>query len=204
MNEERNSRLTRILCGLFLFVIAVVGIFHGSRAAMAYTIYHDAKFSSVGAYGPEAAARRSEDSYGFYAYNYYLCIWIAERCWYERYDSDGNESSRRVDLARVWCDRGLTLNKRKSQLRLLKTRLLARESLDEALVNWEDYVDWHFWEPYNHAVLVRYYAETGDFAGAVRSLKLIKGRKHYAEAHMAIQKAWEKEIALAPGIREKK
>jgi len=195
-----GGRTTLLCCGTILLIIAAIGVFGSARASLSYVIYHGAKFTPPRRHErPEAAARRCEAAHRLYPHNYYMCIWIAEKCWYARYDIDGSESADRVALAAKWCDRGLALNTRKSQLRLLKTRLLAKHSLRDAIAEWKAYVDWHFWEPHNHAVLVGLYAEAGDFAEAARSLEWVKGSKHYAEAHRKLQEAWRKEI-LRPAI----
>ena len=182
-------------CGLLLLLISCLGLWQAARAGLSYIIYHRAKFDPPSEYGPVAAARHCDVAQALYPYNYYMCIWVSEKCWYARYDSDGEESTERVALAQEWCDRGLALNMRKSQLRRLKTRLLARDSVREAIDHWKDYVDWHFWEPYNHAVLVALYSRTGDYAAAMNSLAWTKGSKHYAEAHLTLQKSWSAEIA---------
>jgi hypothetical protein len=194
-----HGRPTLLWSGVLLLALAALGAWHSARAGLSYMVYHHTKFIPPREYErPETVARRCEDAYRLYPYNYYLCIWIAEKCWYARHDLDGSESPGRVELARLWCDRGLALNRRKSQLRLLKTRLLARHSVREAIDHWNDYVRWHFWEPHNHAILVELYAEAGDFAEALRSLEWVKGSKHYAEAHLKLQTAWAKEIARPP------
>lgn len=191
-----QGRSILLWSGVLLLAVAALGVWHSARASLSYMVYHHAKFTPPREYDrPETVARRCKDAHRFYPYNYYLCIWIAEKCWYARYDIDGSESAGRVELAREWCDRGLALNTRKSQLRLLKTRLLAKRSIREAIDQWRDYVDWHFWEPHNHAVLVELYAEAGDFAGATKSLEWVKGSKHYAEAQLKLHKAWAKEAA---------
>ena len=197
---NRNVNPTLFCCGVLLLLLSCAGLWHSARAGLSYLVYHHVKFTPPREYDrPESAAMRCEAAHRFYPYNYYMCIWIAEKCWYERYDVDGSESAARVSLARRWCDSGVDLNRRKSQLRLLKTRLLARDSVRDAIAQWKDYVDWHFWEPYNHAVLVELYAQEGDYAGAMESLAWVKGSKHYAEAHLALQKAWAKE-KLRPAI----
>ena len=185
--------------GAVLLLVSAAGALYSARASLSYMVYHHTKFTPPRAFaGPEGAARRCEVAYRLYPYNYYLCIWIAEKCWYARYDIDGSESGTRLALAAKWCDRGLKLNMRKSQLRLLKTRLLAKGSVHDAIEHWLDYVDWHFWEPYNHAVLVGLYAEAGNYAEAMNSLQWVKGSKHYAEAHLKLQKSWADEISRPP------
>ena len=103
-----------------------------------------------------------------YPYNYYFCIWTAEKAYYTSFEVDNKEALRRLNIAQRWCNAGLGLNAYNSQLRRLKTHLLEKKSPSEAADYWKKYVEWQFWEPYNHAVLAELYAETGDFDKAFR------------------------------------
>jgi len=64
----------------------------------------------------------------------------------------------------------------------LQTRLLWPESPAAAIACWEAYTEWHYWSPYNHAVLADYYAKVGDFDKAERQLDLIKAFPDYVDA----------------------
>lgn len=196
MNGVRGRRPLIVVFGVILFAVSSAAVFHGSRAATAYAVYHHTRYGAAGNYDARQCAVRCDTAHKLYPFNYYFCIWTAERCWYERFDAAGDESFRHVELAGKWCDRGLELNRRKSQLRLLKTRLLARESLEKALSNWEDYVDWHFWCPHNHAVLVDYYSMAGNYEKAVKSLKLLRDTGYYDSARRKVREAWSKEMRM--------
>ena len=88
--------------------------------------------------------------------------------------------------AERWCDRGLKLNPFSSQLQRLKTRLLARTSLPDAIEQWEQYVDWHFWDPYHHAVRVDLHVRAGDVKRARAALIWLENTRYYREAQEKI------------------
>lgn len=184
---------TLIILGLFLAVFSLFGALYAERACKAQWIYFNSKYGSRSKESLEAITANCSEAYAIYPHNYYFSIYVSERNYYERKASDGPGQDDRLLKAALWCDRGLKQNFHKSQLRLLKTRLLARTSLDDAIVFWEEYVQWHFWEPYNHAVLAEMYAKRGDFSKAAQSLQWLKGTKHYPDAIKKFNKAWEQE-----------
>lgn len=188
----------RIPIGLLLLAVSVYGIFHGARVGLAQAIYHHVKYGSEAGKveNLRSALTRCQHTYRLYPYNYYFCIWMAEKAYYNRFGPDGKESPELLEAARLWCERGLDLNYYRSQLRRLKTRLLAEKSLPEAIKYWEKYIDWQFWEPYNHAVLVEMYAEAGDFSKAAESLAWVEGSRYYDETSEKLHKAWKREKAL--------
>lgn len=186
--------------GLLLLILSFAGIVHGSRATAAQIIYKSVRYrdEKQSRRDPEAAERRAHVAYRLYPYNYYFCIWTAENCWYYRNDETGHEVPERVSLAQKWCNRGLELNERKSQLRLLKARLIARTSPAKGAEYWKEYVDWHFWDRYNHAALVELYADAGNLESAMEELKWVKGSKHYKHASSLLQEAWKREMMGMP------
>lgn len=188
----RAAERIRLCAGLLLLTLSLCGVVHGTRASLAQAMYHQAKYGSANN-DTERIINRCENAHGLYPYNYYFCIWTAEKAYYAGLNSDGTNARRHTAAVRAWCDRGLALNFHKSQLRLLKTRLLENESLAAAIKYWEEYVDWHFWEPYNHAVLAEMYAGAGDFDKAIRSLRWVKGSEHYDKASARLQEAWKRE-----------
>jgi hypothetical protein len=180
------------IAALLLFLVCLAGIVHGLRAAVAQVLYHQAKYGS--AHGDVfhtlsrcAAADR------LYPHNYYFAMWAAERAYYTQ-NVAADQTVALLDAAQRWCDAGLAMNRHKSSLRLLKTRLLGRESPERASAYWEEYVGWNFWNPHNHAVLVELYLAEGRFGKASRALRWVKGSKYYGHAQQAVQKAWANEM----------
>ena len=184
-----------VLTAILLLALSGYGAVHGIRAAIAQAIYHQAKYGSAGD-NPRGIFRRCETAHRFYPYNYHFCIWAAEEAFYSNFDLGEDEAAARLETARFWCDMGLGLNFRHGELRLLKTWLLSMHSVAGAITYWEKYVDWEFWEPHNHAVLVELYAAGGEFGKAMESLKWVKGSEYYAEVSSKLSEAWRKETML--------
>lgn len=191
-------RLLLIFGGVLLVVTAACGVTRSVRAALAQSIYYRTKFGSLsGQFEPEEVERRCLAANRLYRHNYYFSILTAEACYYGRFDRvTGEDKPGRVEIANYWCDAGLRLNNYQQPLRRLKARLLARTSPAEAVAYWRAYVDWHFWEPQNHAVLAELYAGAGDLDGAVAELYWTRGTEHEATARRAIDEAWRRERAL--------
>ena len=181
--------------GLILLAVSSAGILHGVRAGLAHVLYFQAKYGSARD-DADRVLRLAERAHGLYPCNYNLCILAADAAYAASSVRDRDESARRRALAERWCGTGLKLNFHQRQLRRLKTRLLASESLQEAVRYWEDYVEWQFWDPYNHAVLVELYGRAGDFEKARRSLNWVVGSDRYEEALGAFQEAWSREQRL--------
>ncbi|OVE75826.1 hypothetical protein BVX97_03160 [bacterium E08(2017)] len=192
--------LSRTAAGLLL-LICIAGIIHGSVAASSHAIYKAVRYRPENEVtrAPLENSNRAEKSYSLYPYNYYFCIWTAENCWYNRHDDDGGEIETRVLAAERWCDRGLELNSRKSQLRLLKARLMARRDARKAAEYWREYVDWDFWDSFNHAALAELYAAAGDIESAMNQLKWLTKPSDLEYARNEINAAWKREMSGNPG-----
>ncbi len=175
-----------------IVLLSVCGAVHAVRAAISYAGYWQIK------YGCQATALslkldKAQSVYDLYSWNYNLCIWCAENAYYNRFDS-GEEQEEMVSAARKWCNRGLALNPHKSQLRLLKARLIAMKSAEEAAEYWQKYVRWDFWRPYHHAVLAEFYIEAGKFWEASGELMWLEDSKYHDEVSEKIRKAWRQEM----------
>jgi len=127
-------------------------------------------------------------------------MWTADTAYDTAFDAGGRADDERLSIARRWCEIGLELNPFRRPLRVLKTGLLARDSLRDAIDYWERYVDWHFWDPGNHALLAELYAEDGDFGKAMQSLRWVQGSEHYEAVRSALQDAWRNEISSPPSF----
>jgi tetratricopeptide (TPR) repeat protein len=179
--------------GAALVAVSAYGVCYGVQAGIAHSMYHDAKYGDArGDYGQ--VLNRCEEAHALYPYNYYFSIWTAEKAFYTSFDVDKNEAEKRIAAAERWCDIGLAQNFHNSQLQLLKTRLIERKSLPEAIKFWEAYVEFQFWEPYNHAVLAEMYTKAGDFEKAFDSLEWTKGSKYHDETAKTIKDAWNRDM----------
>jgi hypothetical protein len=192
-----RSQRIELIAGLVLISMSVVGIAHGLRAGVSQIIHCSTRYGSGNEnITPEDASRKCEKAHKLYPYNYYLCAWMSEKAYYNLFDKEGKEIAGRKDIARAWCAKGLALNQYKSQLRLMNTRFLAEESLPEAIAYWREYVDWDFWDPYSHAVLVGYYAEAGDVESAAAELRWVEGSAHHKDSSRKLNEAWKKEMQI--------
>jgi len=189
------KKLAWVSLAVILVILSVAGLAHGIRAVQANALYFQAKYGSQKD-NPTAIFALYERAQHGYPYNYNFCILAAESAYYSSFDVDPKEAARRRLLATQWCDTGLKLDVYKSQLRLLKTRLLAMESLPAAIRYWENYVDWEYWAPRNHAVLVEMYSLAGDFDKALQSLALTEGSDVYNDASHKFVEIWDREKTL--------
>jgi len=185
----RKRAAILLLCGAALASLSLLGMWHGARAALAFAGYHHARYSSARSAIPREVSVRCSAAYRLYPHNYYFCVWTAEKLYYE-----GDAAGADAEAVRVWCDRGLDLNPHKRQLQLLKAHLLAEESPALAVEWWERYLDWQFWEPFNHVAMVHFCAQAGDFAKGREALRWASPSPHYEEARKAFQEAWQREL----------
>lgn len=195
------TRLARVTVGLLLVALAAAGVPYSLRASVSQWTYYRAKYGDWRE-EPARVLVAAEQAHQAYPWNYNLCIWAAESAYYGHWDGALGDRAAAVRLAETWCGRGLALNPYKSQLRLLDVWLTTPHSLPEAIRKWEAYVDWHFWEPYNHAVLVDLYGRDGRYDQAMASLAFVKDRRLEAEARRKLREAWAAEIeAMRTGGR---
>ncbi|MDD4871196.1 MAG: hypothetical protein PHR77_11610 [Kiritimatiellae bacterium] len=144
-----------------------------------------------------------ESALRYYGNNYYFCILAAENAYYSSFQMAAENAHKNIIRAQQWCDAGLKLNPYRVQLRRLKTCLIALNSPMDAVLYWEKYVDWQYWEPAHHALLIELYALTGQYEKAVGSLSLIKDTPYYVEAAKKLDDAWRKEKTLPRELSEK-
>ncbi|MBL7077531.1 MAG: hypothetical protein ISS31_08665 [Kiritimatiellae bacterium] len=196
MNSKKGT--TWQTCGGALLVaLGIFGAYYASRASRAYRLYHHAKYGDAREDLP-AVLRSIEKAHRLYPHNYRFCTWAAEQAYKNRNKVRGEDRERRCRAAENWTDVGLSLNHFSGPLHLLKARLLERRDPVAAVASWTKYVNWHFWEPYNHAVLVDLHASAGDFDRAADELDWVKGSEHYEWALGRLQDAWRQEMALPP------
>jgi len=182
-----------ILAGILILALSACGILHGMRAGVAQGLYRQAKFGSVRD-KPRGIFRRCERARRLYPYNYYFCILASEKAYDRARSLRGAGKADLMAISEKWCDEGLALNRYRRKLRVLKAKHLRRRSPDEAVMYWEEYVDWHFWDPYNHALLADIYASAGYFGKALESLEWVKGSEHYDRVAASVRHAWRGEM----------
>lgn len=189
-----KQRVMRVVAGLILLAIAVVGLRHGARAETAQILYFQSKF---GAWkdDPDRILAAAERAHASYPRNYLLCALAADTAYHHRFDAAGAERADRLSAAARWARTGLALNPHFGPLVYLDVCLAARRSPAEAARQWEAYVDWSFWDVYNQAVLVELYSRAGRYAEAVRALRWLQGSPYEPRARAVVTDAWNDEIA---------
>lgn len=177
-----------ILAGLLLSALSVPALVYGLHATRAFATYHQAKWRSSGM-PPGSLLELCDDAHAQYPHNYRLSTLAAETALAQGLAAGGEEADAFLEMAEDWCDTGLEQNASHPELREMKARLLAYGSHREAVAYWERYLDWHFWEPWNHAVMVDLSVEAGDLARAEAALKWLEGSAHHAAALRQIEEA---------------
>jgi hypothetical protein len=180
-----------------LLALSLLGVVHGTRAAVAQACYQRAKYGAAAGDVPEIV-RLCRRAYAWYPWNYYFSIEASEWAYQAASVMEGEEA--RQDMlrqAQFWCERGLIQNPWRSQLRRLKTRFLWETSPSEAIRYWESHTQWQFWEPHNHRVLAELYARAGDFENAEKSLKWTAGTPEFEPARQVVlseKTAWNEAL----------
>jgi hypothetical protein len=185
-------------CGVCLAVLTAAGLVYALRVAWAQRLYHEAKYGAACA-DIRQTLRLCEAAHRLYPHNYLFCLWTAERAYTAALaTADAASSVRLMNAARDWCAMGLAINRYNGPLHLLQARLLERTSPAQAAACWAPYVEWQFWEPYNHAVLADFYAKAGEIEKAAEELEWTKGSPHYDWASQALRAAWQRERRFTP------
>ncbi len=195
--SSKKGRTWQTCGGALLVVLGMFGSHYAWRASRAHWLYYQAKYGSARD-DVSAVLRAMEKAHRLYPHNYRFCTWTAEQAFHARKQAEGEERDRLLRAAENWTHVGLALNRFSGPLQLRKARLLERHDPAAAAAGWARYVGWHFWEPYNHAVLVDLYASAGDFDRAADELDWVKGSEHYEWALDRLQEAWRKEMTLPP------
>jgi hypothetical protein len=149
-----------------LMLLSAFGVVWSARVAAAQVLYHHAKFTPA-AGDADGVLSYCAGAWRLYPFNYRFCELAAHVAYYAAGPGTADERSR---MSRMWCLRGLGLNRHPRPMRWLMTQFLWRESPVRAIAYWKEYVDWDFWSPYAHAVLAEMHARTGDFDEAEREV----------------------------------
>ena len=175
------------LAGLLLLGSTLAAAVHGARTAWAQDLYREAKYGGAAGDVPRVLdlCRRA---YVLYPYNYYFSLLAADQAEHTSGSLPTPVAARQRHLARVWCERGLLQNRFRNPLRRLMARLLWTESPTRAIQYWEEYTQWEFWRPHNHAELAAMYAQVGDFDKAERALYWVQGDPAYETTRALIRR----------------
>jgi hypothetical protein len=201
MAAEHRHILARVLtrlAGLLLLVVALGGVLYASRVSLAQYRYHQLR-KTVEKPGEGFAAEVLE-LHASYPRNYHLLAWAAEMAHDRALRLDGAARLTAFEETGLLCDAGLDLNPHRVPLPIIKTSLISQASLAEAIIYWEAFVAWDYWNPYNHAYLAELYAAAGRFGDAARALNLIQDTPFAASASRALRRAYEREAQFPAGL----
>lgn len=191
--QEQMRIFLKLIVGVLLIAVGCIGSLHASRAAISAWDYYRAHYAA-GAAEPEAVLRICERAYRNYPSNHWLCLWAADVAFQDR-DSGSEEHWRRcLDETELWAMRGLRCNPYDARLRQMKARLMVRRGPSEAAAYWRSYLDWSFWSPEHHFVMLQLCLAANDFEGALESLQWLKDSPKAAEGRDLVREAWAWEI----------
>jgi hypothetical protein len=143
-------------------------------------IYHEIKFKHPNM-GMADTVSKAQEAYDLYPYNYHMSRWVAEKALY---------SNQNAIVASEWVSRGIALNPWQRELQWLNTVLIGQTSAVEAAQLWEAYSDWAFWNRWNLAGRVYWYALAGRVEDAEDYFAYLKGQNgDYAWAEQALKSA---------------
>jgi hypothetical protein len=180
------------VAGVLLLVLTLAGAVWGVRAAIAQALYYHGRHGAAATRDGDRAGRLlalCAQGQRLYPFNYLLCAHAAEQAYWSARERGDAPDSERQRLARLWCERGLSLNPHSAPLRRLMARFLWEDDPDEALEYWRAYVNWDFWQPGHHGVLARLYADVGDFEQAEAELRWAEPGPAYADDKAHVERA---------------
>jgi len=177
-----------IATGLLLSALSVPALIYGVRATRAFIAYHRARWRSEGV-APARLLDLCARAHAQYPHNYRLSVLAARTAFAQGQTGDDDRADALLEAAEEWCDTGLEQNSVHTELRELKARLIAYGSEKEAVEYWERYLDWHFWAPVNHAVMVDLSVNAGNLSRAEAALKWLEGSPYHTAAKKRIEEA---------------
>ena len=187
------NRYLKLVAGVFLLTLGFLGLLHAARAAASAWDYYRAHYAA-GAATPDEVLRICERAYRQYPANHWLCLWATDVAFHDRDSGSKEHWLRCLDDAERWTGRGLRQNGYDARLREMKARLMVRRRPEEAAAYWRAYLDWAFWSPQNHFVMIELCLAAHDYAGAMESLRCVSGFPMAAEGRALVREAWAQEI----------
>jgi hypothetical protein len=204
VNRHLKSVGAAVVCmavGLSLTALSVPALVYSVRATRAFATYHRVRWRP-GDLTPADLLRRCDEAYPLYRHNYRLSLTATDTAFTAgEAEADFDRADMLLQAAEDWCDRGLEENGLHMELRSIKARLIAYGSRKEAVAYWDRYLDWHFWDPMNHALMVDLSVDAGDLARAEAALQWLKGSRYYVPALKRIEAARKAQALPPPASR---
>lgn len=171
--------------GVVVGIVGLVGVFQSARFAVSSALYRQARYGEyVGGERREVRALGlANAAYRLDPENHNFWSWLADRL-AGAYEADRNPEMKAG--AALWAERGLAVNRYGWRVNVVHTKVLAETAPGDALLFWSRYVDWHYWEPFNHAYLSELNARTGDFSKALEVLRRIEGMPYHEETQRIV------------------
>jgi hypothetical protein len=186
------SRYGKLVAGVALIAAGVLGFLHSARAAVASWDYYRARYAA-GAARPDEVLRICERAYRRYPANHWLSQWAMDVAFADRNSGSREQWQACIEEAALWTGRGLRQNRYDGRLRQMSARLMSRRSPEAAVDYWREYLDWAFWSPEHHYVMIELCLAAGDYPGALESLRWIEGTPRAAEGRALVGAAWARE-----------
>lgn len=174
-----------------LILVAIMGFIYSVRATIAQVLYYSAKYGSARNY-TDGIIWRAERIKNLYPQHYLAFTYAASSAYRESKNNSLREKEMK-NIAREFCDLALESNPYKRQMRLLDARLIAENNPYAAVEKWKNYLEWAFWDPLNHKLMIEFYLKAGDIASAVESLEFTIGSPYYEQSKQMINETWKKE-----------
>jgi hypothetical protein len=182
--------------GLLLASAGIAGACYAGVVAAAQIDYLRLKYLQanlpIGPAGVVAARAQAR-----YPHNHNLSILMAERYWQARHGAA--QRAHVLSEAERWCDLGLAQNPYSSALHVVKANLLAERDVSAAIVHWRAYVDWDYWNAYNHAFLGDLYCRAGRLEDAAAEVRLIQGTREHDWIARRLREALRAELQPPDG-----
>lgn len=165
--------------GWCVVVFALAGMTYAACAGLSQWLYFSAKYGA-GARNVDLALDRIAQAHRFYGANFFASTYAAEQAWHAAgRQADTEKAARLYAASERWCRTGLRQNNYDRSLRLRWAALLAREDVHAAIAYMETFLEWQFWDPWNHAVLAELYARAGELDAAQRALYWVRTDGRY-------------------------
>lgn len=180
-------------------VLVLAGLFsigYSIKATKAQVMYAKSRYSQSGkSLSPDLVYSNYVYASNLYPYNFYFSAYAGEKFFYNISNYKSQEAAEKLKIVKNIASYGAEINPYNSQLIYLHMRMLETESPKVALDYWQKFVDWYFWNDYNHSVLAELYAKSGMYEKAMNELRYLeKNPKLLDHTKHLIDDAWLLEV----------
>ena len=181
-----------LVFGIVLVLVGLLGVNYSINATKAQVMYAKSRYTQGSkSLSPELVYSNYVSVANLYPYNFYFSAYAGEKLFYNISNSNSQEAAEKLEIIKDIASNGIKINPYNSQLVYLHMRMLEKESPKAALDYWQKFVDWYFWNDYNHSVLAELYAKSGMYEKAMNELKYLeKNPKLLDHTKHLIDDAW--------------